>query len=162
MELTDIRAFAENEISKHLDVNWKFKFISSKNFLGRCIEKDIGGIIQISMHHCLYSDEEYIRDTILHEIAHALAGCHNGHNDVWKEMAIRVGAKPEQYADVDEIKYRYYLVHEESKTIIDRSRTYNNRWVRNPEKYFAKDIPNSQGKLTVLTYEEALRKNYVS
>ena len=37
-------------------------------------------------------DEEHVRDTILHEIAHALVGPEHGHDAVWKSMARKVGA----------------------------------------------------------------------
>lgn len=35
-----------------------------------------------------------IRDTILHEIAHALVGAGHGHDRVWKKKCVEIGAKP--------------------------------------------------------------------
>lgn len=35
-----------------------------------------------------------VRDTILHEIAHALAGHAAGHGPVWKGVCRRIGARP--------------------------------------------------------------------
>jgi predicted SprT family Zn-dependent metalloprotease len=35
-----------------------------------------------------------VRDTILHEIAHALVGWQSGHGAKWKAMAARIGARP--------------------------------------------------------------------
>lgn len=40
------------------------------------------------------NDEAETRDTILHEIAHALVGPGHGHGKVWKAMAVKVGANP--------------------------------------------------------------------
>lgn len=37
-------------------------------------------------------DEAFVRDTILHEIAHALVGPRHGHDRVWKSMAREIGA----------------------------------------------------------------------
>jgi len=37
-----------------------------------------------------------VRDTILHEIAHALAGSRHGHDYAWKTTALAIGARPEQ------------------------------------------------------------------
>ena len=37
-----------------------------------------------------------MRDTILHEIAHAIAGVRNGHNHVWKSVCRRIGADPKR------------------------------------------------------------------
>lgn len=161
MNLVEIRQFAESKIDEHLDDTWRFKFINNRRLFGRCVEKGNGGVIQISTHHCIHSDEEYIKDTILHEIAHALVGTHNGHNEVWKEMAVKVGAKPEQYADADEIKYRYYLVHEESKTIVDRTQTVYTKWVREPTSFSIKGKPETVGELKVLTYEQVIEHGYI-
>lgn len=39
-----------------------------------------------------------VRDVILHEIAHALAGQAEGHSNQWKKYAVMVGARPERLA----------------------------------------------------------------
>lgn len=51
---------------------------------------------------------EEIRDTILHEIAHALVGPGHGHDKVWKRKCIEIGARPLRYrlADMPEGKWR--------------------------------------------------------
>jgi predicted SprT family Zn-dependent metalloprotease len=41
-------------------------------------------------------DEDLVRDTILHEIAHALVGPAHGHDSVWKAKAREVGATDER------------------------------------------------------------------
>ena len=38
--------------------------------------------------------KEQIRDTVLHEIAHAIAGREAGHGPLWKVTARRIGATP--------------------------------------------------------------------
>lgn len=54
----------------------------------------------------LNSDEEVL-DTILHEIAHALAaietGENCGHDERWKAICRRIGARPERCYDSDEV-----------------------------------------------------------
>jgi SprT protein len=42
------------------------------------------------------NDAAEVRDTLLHEIAHALAGRKAGHGPLWKAIALAVGAKPER------------------------------------------------------------------
>jgi predicted SprT family Zn-dependent metalloprotease len=42
------------------------------------------------------NDAAEVRDTILHEIAHALAGRKAGHGRVWQLMALAVGARPQR------------------------------------------------------------------
>lgn len=41
-------------------------------------------------------DEETVRDTILHEIAHALVGPRHGHGEVWKRKAREIGCSAER------------------------------------------------------------------
>jgi len=44
--------------------------------------------------------EEQVRDTILHEIAHAIAGHKAGHGWQWKAECRRIGANPNRTADL--------------------------------------------------------------
>ena len=46
-------------------------------------------------------DEELVRDTILHEIAHALVGHEHGHDHVWKAKARELGASDQRCFDSD-------------------------------------------------------------
>ncbi len=58
------------------------------------------------------NSEDEVRDTVLHEIAHALAGLEHGHGAQWKEVCVRIGAKPERLMgeDVRLVQARYALV----------------------------------------------------
>lgn len=74
------------------DPTWRFEWMRSRTVFGRCRREE----------HCLYlsgpltdvNDVDQVRDTILHEVAHANVGIGHGHDRVWKLEAIRVGAKP--------------------------------------------------------------------
>jgi len=55
--------------------------------------------IRLSRYLVERNPEPVVRDVILHEIAHALAGIENGHNAKWKAACKRVGAKPQRLAD---------------------------------------------------------------
>jgi hypothetical protein len=50
--------------------------------------------IEISKYYAQHSPRESILDTLLHEIAHALAGPKAGHGPSWKAIAVRIGANP--------------------------------------------------------------------
>ncbi len=71
-----------------------------KRMMGRCVFPRAGltpGIIELSEGFVLGKNgEDLIRDTVLHEIAHALAGNTAGHGPEWKEWCRRVGANPER------------------------------------------------------------------
>ena len=52
-----------------------------------------GERISLQINYCITQDIEEIRNTILHEIAHALVGNENVHNLVWKKKALELGVK---------------------------------------------------------------------
>lgn len=49
-------------------------------------------------------DEEQVRDTILHEIAHALVGHQHGHDQVWKAKARELGASDQRCFSSEEAR----------------------------------------------------------
>ena len=53
-------------------------------------------VIKLSEKLVRLNDEAQVRDTILHEIAHALVGQGHGHGHVWQRQAVAIGAKPER------------------------------------------------------------------
>ena len=72
---------------------WKIVFDSrSKRRLGytRYATKEIG----LSTYHISNHSDADIRDTILHEIAHAIAGPTAKHGTKWRAVARSVGARP--------------------------------------------------------------------
>ena len=77
---------------------WVFQFDRAKRRFGRCSHDS--RTISLSEPLTRLNPEEQVRDTILHEIAHALVGPGAGHGRVWKLKAREVGANPERtYSD---------------------------------------------------------------
>ena len=78
---------------------WSFQWDNAKSRFGVC--KYRSQVIGLSKPLTLANDETQVRDTILHEIAHALTpGA--GHGPEWKRMCIKIGAKPERcYTEED-------------------------------------------------------------
>jgi predicted SprT family Zn-dependent metalloprotease len=50
------------------------------------------------------NDETEVRDTIFHEMAHALAGTTHGHDRVWKATAEAVGCRPRSCHSAQEVR----------------------------------------------------------
>lgn len=87
------------------DAGWRFEWSQAKRQLGIAEirqKRDGQGVqeklIRLSWHLVALNREDEVRETILHEIAHALAGVHNGHNEKWKRVCRRIGARPERLA----------------------------------------------------------------
>jgi predicted SprT family Zn-dependent metalloprotease len=77
--------------------DWSFAFNRSKRQMGCC--RFDPKVIVLSHHFVERNSPDLIRDTLLHEIAHALVGAGHGHDAVWKAMCLRVGAKPERLSN---------------------------------------------------------------
>lgn len=81
-------------LEKHGLKDWTFKFDSAVRRFGCCYHNR--KLITISKKLTLCNEYEQFRNTLLHEIAHALAGRHNGHNNVWRKIALEIGCNGER------------------------------------------------------------------
>jgi predicted SprT family Zn-dependent metalloprotease len=86
-------------MAQHNLVGWTFAFNRRKRSLGLCRYQE--RVIELSIHLVQRNDADEIRDTILHEIAHALVGADDGHGPRWKAKCRDIGARPERCADAD-------------------------------------------------------------
>lgn len=73
---------------------WTFKFDHSTRRAGCCNYRE--KLISISFNLARNASDEDIRDTILHEIAHALVGKKHNHDSVWKAKAHEIGCSGER------------------------------------------------------------------
>lgn len=78
---------------------WTFEWDNARRRFGLCSFRR--RVISLSRPLAQLTTEADVRDTILHEIAHALAGPTAGHGRVWKLMAMAVGARPERCASAE-------------------------------------------------------------
>lgn len=110
MDLNKAHTLAIKLMSKYklIEQGWRFEFDGAVKRFGVC--RTSRRIIGLSRHLVEVNDEERVKDTILHEIAHALTPG-QGHNWVWKRKCVEVGCKPERcYTSEDttlvELKYK--------------------------------------------------------
>lgn len=87
MELKKAEALAKELMALH-DVTYRFAFNNRKAGAGLCSHSK--ATIFLSRPLTSFAIESEVRDTILHEIAHALTRGH-GHDQVWKKKAIEIG-----------------------------------------------------------------------
>jgi predicted SprT family Zn-dependent metalloprotease len=100
MDLQELADIAGRELSKHGLHGWTFVLGSTKRRLGAC--KYRTKRIEIAEYHARNNPAETVLDTLLHEIAHAIAGSAARHGPVWKAIAARLGARPVACDDSDE------------------------------------------------------------
>ncbi|WP_432487567.1 SprT-like domain-containing protein [Kineococcus sp. SYSU DK018] len=89
MELRDAVAVAEELLAEHGLDGWTVVLDRARTRAGVCREdrRQIGLSAPLTL---LHSPAE-VRDTVLHEIAHALVGTRHGHDAVWRAAARRIG-----------------------------------------------------------------------
>lgn len=74
---------------------WRTTISAGKRTIGLCDYST--KTIKLSKHHLGSDDEDYIKDTIIHEVAHAL-NPYNRHGSKWRSTAKSLGGTGEQYA----------------------------------------------------------------
>jgi predicted SprT family Zn-dependent metalloprotease len=91
MELFKAQELANILMSKHdlTAKGWRFEFDTAKRRFGCCNHRYRK--ITLSKALVQVNTEERVKNTILHEIAHALVGCGHGHDWVWRNKAIEIG-----------------------------------------------------------------------
>jgi predicted SprT family Zn-dependent metalloprotease len=92
MDLDELRAIAEREMTGHGLHGWTFGLSNARRRLGVC--KYRTKRIEVGEYYARHSPEASVLDTLRHEIAHALAGPAAGHGPRWKAVAVRLGATP--------------------------------------------------------------------
>ncbi len=70
--------------------DWEFRINRRRRALGMCFIESKR--IELSQVYICNNDREHVRDTILHEIAHALAPGH-GHDQVWLDTVMIIGGR---------------------------------------------------------------------
>ena len=111
MDLAKLEERAKAEIDKHLNnptqeyprtlgwipkPGWTFKYTHGRRQLGVCYY-DLK-LIKISRDYAKINEEERMVNTLLHEIAHALAGPYAGHGPLWKKVARMIGSNGQRLA----------------------------------------------------------------
>ncbi|MGO0575648.1 SprT-like domain-containing protein [Ornithinimicrobium panacihumi] len=90
MDLTAAAQLARTLMDRHGLTSWTFAYDRARVRAGACHFTDRR--ITLSRALTAAHDEEQVRETVLHEIAHALVGPRHGHDAVWRRQAVAIGA----------------------------------------------------------------------
>jgi len=97
MDRWDAAQLANQLLEKHGLTDWRFAFNTRKRAMGLCRYEEKR--IELSIHFTVQNDEPAVRDTLLHEIAHALAGRAAGHGPRWRKICRQIGASPKRLGE---------------------------------------------------------------
>ena len=86
-----VNEFFNQQMNIHNITGWSLEFNKSRSNGGHCdyIRKKIF-ISNFLLDNPIISDED-VKDVILHEIAHILAGFTEKHSEIWKNIALKIG-----------------------------------------------------------------------
>ncbi|WP_371163970.1 SprT-like domain-containing protein [Buchananella felis] len=90
MDLAAVERMARTLMDQHGLTNWTFKFDRARKRAGAC--SSTRRTISLSRALMELFGDDAVRETILHEIAHALVGDRHGHDSVWRAKAQQIGA----------------------------------------------------------------------
>ena len=105
---SEARQLALELMTKHGLTDWNFQFDNAKRRLGQC--KYRTKTISLSQNYLPLRPKAETKNTILHEIAHALVGAGHGHDLTWKMKAREIGCDAERlYKGKARVKGKYEL-----------------------------------------------------
>lgn len=121
---------------------WQFALTRGVRILGVCRHQK--HVIGLSRHLIERNSPEEVRDTLLHEICHALVGPGHGHDEVWKAKCREVGCRPERCctAEIDLPEGRWRASCGGCGTVFRRHRRPR------PVKYHCRRCGTERGQLT--------------
>ena len=93
-DLDDVARWAKSVLKSFGLGCWGFAYNYRVRSMGLCRYRRVR--IELSVYFVQRNPPEEVRETLLHEICHALVGPGHGHDAVWKRMCLKVGAKPER------------------------------------------------------------------
>ncbi len=99
MKISEAKKMIKRIMSDHDVTGWKVFFTDAETSAGYMfpVEK----VIEYCKPFFVHNDAEVCRDTVLHELAHALAPRDNQHGKDWKKKCVEIGAIPEEYLSYD-------------------------------------------------------------
>lgn len=90
MLLPEVLRLARSLLDQHGLEHWQVSLDRARRRAGQCDERNRR--VTLSRHLMALYEPDEVRETVLHEIAHALVGSRHGHDAVWVAKAQAIGA----------------------------------------------------------------------
>lgn len=100
MDLVEVRTLGRQLMDQHGLQAWDLDLDHARRRAGAC--HYTARKITVSRHLMALYDEAMVTDTLLHEIAHALAGARAGHGPRWRSLAVSIGCSGRRLAGREE------------------------------------------------------------
>ena len=97
MDTNDALALARELLDRHGLPDWDVRLDHARRRAGSC--RYAQRAITLSRHLIPLYEEDYVREVILHEVAHALTGPDHGHDAAWRATARRIGSNGRRLVD---------------------------------------------------------------
>ena len=109
MELNVVKMLADKLLDEHglIEKGWRFSFDRAKRRAGSC--KFSKKEITLAKAYAEQQERMEIKNTILHEIAHALVGSQHGHSQIWRKKAKEIGCDASRCHHIVFSKPKYVL-----------------------------------------------------
>ena len=104
------RKLAAELFAKHNIADWRFAFDRATRRAGSCCHTD--RIITLAYEFARQAPDEELRETLLHEIAHALVGPRHNHDAVWRAKALAIGCSGQRCHSISFTPPRYVVTCE--------------------------------------------------
>lgn len=130
---------AQSLLRQHGLTQWNFQFDYGTRRAGSC--QYTTHLITMSYDYARHVSGEEVRDTLLHEIAHALVGKQHNHDAVWQAKAREIGCSGNRCHDIQFTPPRYIM------------KCANGCWVATAERRQRNLVcKRCHGKITYTTY----------
>ena len=93
MDTNDAYRLGRKLMTLHGLEYWRLQYDQATKRAGRCVHGS--KTIQLSRSLVKLFSEDEVRETLLHEISHALVGPGHGHDETWKDRYISIGGNGE-------------------------------------------------------------------
>ena len=152
MNLFEAGKLARSLMAEHGLNHWCFAWSRAKKQLGLC--DFIKETIYLSKILTPHREEKNVRNTILHEIAHALVGYGHGHNRVWRRKCIEIGGDGKRCeSDISSsqvVTPKYLIINTLNNSLVQiYHRRPSKKVYQNIHLYFVKGKRGTKGYLVI-------------